>query len=206
MKEEWKHLVIDCKVHDWYSVSNYGKCASHIKFNFNTPRQGGCEKIIDHLQFKILKPIRKYQNPKRKDIVQCVTHSFAFPSDFFKDYNYAKLKGGADGNIIRNCKLHRLVMESFKPIDIFPPNRLKDCWNDIPEAAKKWIRETVFVNHIDHNPDNNHVDNLEWVTPRENSRAAVKMYGQMCNKEDVLLNNFKIKEETKSILEFFYVS
>jgi len=189
MIEEWRNAVIDGKVHEWYSISNYGRCASHIKLNHKTSGRGGCIKTIDKNQFKILKPVRKYQNPKRKDIVQCATHSFAFPPDFFEDYDYAKLKGGADGNVVRNCKLHRLVMEAFKPIDIFPPNRLKECWNDTPEAAKKWIRETAYVNHIDHNPDNNHVDNLEWVTPRENSRAAIKLYGKMENKHTVLLES-----------------
>ncbi len=68
-------------------------------------------------------------------------------------------------------------------MDDYPPDRLKDCWNDIPEDAKTWIKQTVTINHIDHDPSNNHVDNLEYTTQRENSRAATKHYGgNMSNK------------------------
>ena len=187
MKEEWRYVVVDGKTHDWYSVSNYGRCASHIKYTQRFGRGSG--RIIDQQQFRILKPVRKYQNPKRKDIVQCATHSFAFPSDFFEDYDYAKLKGSPEGRVVRNCKLHRIVMETFKPLEQFPPKRLKNDWNIAPDSFKSWVKETALVNHIDHNPDNNHIDNLEWMTPRENSRSAIKMYGIMANKEKVLLNN-----------------
>ena len=190
MTEEWRNIVVDGKVHDWYSISNYGRCVSHIKFNMKQPGRG-CVKTIDPQQYRILKPVRKYQNSKRKDVVTCATHSFAFPSNFFEDYDYVKLKGGADGNVVKHCKLHRLVMEAFKPLDQFPPTRLRDDWHIAPESFKDWVRETALVNHIDHNPDNNHVDNLEWMTPRENSRAAIKMYGRMCDKEKVLLGDNK---------------
>lgn len=187
MIEEWKNVIVDGKVNNWYSISNYGRCVSHIKLNFKTPTRGGCVKTIDPQQYRILKPVRKYQNPQKKDIVQCATHSFAFPSGFFEDYDYVKLKGGADGNIVRNCKLHRLVMEAFKPLDQFPPARLRDDWDIAPQSFIDWVRETALVNHIDHNPDNNHIDNLEWMTPRENTRAAIKMYGRMENKNKILV-------------------
>ena len=73
---------------------------------------------------------------------------------------------------------YELVMAAFRPMDDYPPDRLKDCWDDIPEDAKTWIKETVTINHIDHNPENNHVDNLEYVTQKENSsKAATKHYG-----------------------------
>ena len=28
-------------------------------------------------------------------------------------------------------------MEAFRPMDDYPPDRLKEDWNDIPESAKK---------------------------------------------------------------------
>ena len=52
----------------------------------------------------------------------------------------------------KHRKLHRLVAKAF-----------------IPNLKGK-----PFVNHKDGNPGNNIVDNLEWVTARENSEHAIK--------------------------------
>lgn len=46
---------------------------------------------------------------------------------------------------------HRMVMETYCPIE---------------------SSENFQVNHKDNNPDNNHLDNLEWVTPAENIHYA----------------------------------
>ena len=74
-------------------------------------------------------------------------------------------------------KYHRAVMEAWKPIDEYPPERLKDCWEDIPEEAKQWIRESAIIDHIDGDTFNNHVDNLRWVTPKENSHHRKAQIG-----------------------------
>jgi hypothetical protein len=69
-------------------------------------------------------------------------------------------------NKIRKCfKIHRLVSLAFLPN---PENKAE-------------------VNHIDSRKDNNHISNLEWVTPKENM-AHAKREGLMDKR------NYKVSE------------
>lgn len=54
-------------------------------------------------------------------------------------------------------QLHRVVMIAFKP----PEDKTLDI-------------KTLVVNHKDHNPDNNHVDNLEWLSQKQNVNYSQK--------------------------------
>lgn len=56
--------------------------------------------------------------------------------------------------------IHRLVAEAFT--------------ENIPENYKE-----LYVNHIDGNPSNNHIDNLEYTTPQENSFHSCRVLGNI---------------------------
>lgn len=46
---------------------------------------------------------------------------------------------------------------------------LMEWWNNTPEWIKNDLRNDSYqVNHIDNNPNNHHIDNLEYVTPSQN--------------------------------------
>lgn len=177
-EEEWRPIVYYGKVHPWYSISNYGNCVCHFR-----PGTNG-KYIVDLDQRKIVKK----GNVKTAPSVEFHIH---FPEDFFtgttlEGVEYSSLVKGLQR---KHIYAHQLVMSTFKPIDLFPPERLKDCWEFIPEAAKQWIKETITINHIDHDPSNNAVWNLEYVTQGENTRKALKFYDGFLNlKKELTLN------------------
>lgn len=100
--------------------------------------------------------------------------------ELFADYDYGanytdtdhwkKKKVKRTNKNVRSVQMqyHRVVMEAWKPIDEYPPDRLKDCWNIIPPEAKQFIKECVIIDHEDSDTRNNHVDNLRWCTHLEN--------------------------------------
>ena len=116
-----------------------------------------------------------------------ILYEFCVPLDWegldkWKQENQRVLRLSKEGKEIKRRGriyklLHQVMMQTFRPIDKYPPDRLKDCWEDIPEQAKQWIRETAIINHKDHNPLNCLLDNLEWVTFRENTQKSVNYYG-----------------------------
>ncbi len=80
--------------------------------------------------------------------------------------------------------VHRLVIETFKPLDEYPPIP-KDEWDELPESAKAIIRSCCLVDHIDNNPFNNRIDNLRWCTPLENNSVnKKKMFGDLNTKKE----------------------
>jgi len=187
MKEEWRKVVVDGKENEWYSISNYGNLVSHLRKQI--PKRDSLGRIVKNTGSYFYDPSYSCPiNPQKRGnrSTQYFVKKMTFPVDFFDDYSYS-----SNNSITcrKTVSIHKLVMDAFKPIDLFPPDRLKECWSQIPDEAKKWINETIIINHIDHNPQNNCIDNLEWVTHRENTRAAVEYYGGQCANKGKLTSN-----------------
>ena len=161
MKEEWKNIVVDGKVFNGYSVSNYGNIVTHKR------QCGGSVGWIYDPEFRKIKTARR-QN-------RGMSVSLTFPKGFF-DYEY-RAAGKSKNSTVRDRRVHQLVMETFCPIDENPPVPIEE-WKQTPESIKQIVRECIFINHKDHDFTNNRLDNLEYVTPRQNTRKAVEHYGR----------------------------
>ena len=73
----------------------------------------------------------------------------------------------------RSIKVHILVADSWLDIEEECPDTLKPWWKDIPLEFKKSLRPFFSIDHKDDNRLNPHVDNLKFVSPREN-QACIK--------------------------------
>jgi hypothetical protein len=137
---------------------------------------------------KFLKPKLKWSARLREAgrRLRCYSYILSIPTGLFEDYDH-RARGKKHSPAI-SIDAHRIVAETWKPIDEYPPDELKETWDQvitpdmvgqkrIPEEWKAWVRSSAYIDHIDDNPANNHVDNLRWVKPIENQsfrKAASK--------------------------------
>ena len=72
--------------------------------------------------------------------------------------------------------LHKVLMDLFKPIE----ENLPDIWKGIKFTKEQLdeLRDLYLINHIDHNPFNNSLDNLERVSLIRNFEAAREYYAK----------------------------
>ena len=103
--------------------------------------------------------------------------NLSVPVGYYDDYEYcASTTGG--GYVSKtvtkpNIRFHRVAIETWKPFEEWcheadPPIPLED-WDKTPESVKKFVLESYYVDHIDDDTSNAHVDNLRYCTPPRNS-------------------------------------
>jgi hypothetical protein len=178
--EEARPFIIDGVVIGGYWITAIGKGYSSLK-RVRNPGPAGFSTVITPGYYKELKPELKMSSvASRLKDKQGVHTSSTFVVTLTEeaaeklDYNYAKRRSKYGR---KNISVHQLVMAAFRPIDQYPPEMLKNVWHTLPEEAKEWVRQTVIINHINHDSTDNNVENLEYLTPRENSRKATEHYG-----------------------------
>lgn len=124
---------------------------------------------------RFLKAKQKYSARLKKEglRLRSLSYNLSIPKGHFPDYDH-RANGRAKAPAI-SIEAHRIVMETWKPVDEFPPKELKECWKILPEIAKYYIKKGLVVDHIDDDPSNNHVDNLRWVLAIENQAERKKV-------------------------------
>ena len=131
---------------------------------------------------KFLRSRKKYTAnhgaPKR---LKEVAYNVCISKDLMSDYKYSDRSGSKKESRELYISKHRATAEAWMPIDENPPEQLKECWDSLPEEAKQWVRDTALVDHKDDNPENNHVDNLQWVVPKDNQKYRKQQNNEKSN-------------------------
>ena len=162
--EKWK----DVWGFPGYEISSYGRCASHWKMDRRKGRR--CDgNYLDKSYTRFIGTISKdykVAGLRRPDGLT-VSHPLS---------HYNKLTEGIPdkGGMVRvRMPMHKLVMWHFNYLDDNPEQIgiTKDEWLSMPERARVIIRQSLEINHIDHDHYNNRLDNLEYVTKVENAQA-----------------------------------
>jgi len=153
-----------------YEISSHGRCASHWKM------RGGKDSGGNYIDKSYTRFIGGTAKSKKKPYMMLHLRRPYGLEESHPLTHYNKLtEGKPDGvGVVRvTMPMHKLVIWHFNYLDDNPEQIgiTTDEWWDMPERAKEIIRQSLEINHIDHDPTNNKLSNLEYVTKVENSQA-----------------------------------
>jgi len=97
------------------------------------------------------------------------------PIKDFEDYeisNFGRVRSRKNSNHLISLKFD--MYKGYKRVDLYKKNkRTRSPIHRL--VAKNFLEQGKHkvVNHIDSNPSNNHISNLEWCSQKENLRKSV---------------------------------
>jgi hypothetical protein len=105
------------------------------------------------------------RDPKRRPEA-CV--SLSIPSNFrHNGFQYRKKSV--------TFYVHLLVAHTFLKVPDALPDFLQKDWPNMSEQTRRLIHDSLQVDHIDGNPFNPRVDNLQYLTAEENARRLLHL-------------------------------
>lgn len=123
-----------------------------------------CGMVWNDKSKKFITPYKNYRNNKVVDKKpKCMSFSMTTEGQPYWDKGYKyKPKKNSKRLVEFRMKLHLAVIDAWRPYS----DHLKVLTR---EQLEELALESICVDHIDDNPENNHLDNLQYSTPLKNS-------------------------------------
>tara|TARA_B100000780_G_C20977559_1_gene390488 strand:- start:18 stop:818 length:801 start_codon:yes stop_codon:yes gene_type:complete len=186
-----------------YEISNLGRVKSYWKVVGNNKGHRQRRKVLDQSLRKYVKQTNSVDPSKNYQFVHLSRDSTledTYPLTYYNKLpiNVRRAKSKKNPEVqYMSISVHKLVIWHFNPLDKAPKQIgiSTDEWSNLSERVKEIIQQSLEINHIDQNPENNRLDNLEWVTKTENMISYFKSSKFQKNSKKDYLNVSSLKDE-----------